>query len=88
MRGKSPWQWEKLAAIIAVLAAVLGAFWHYAGITNQVANLNGDVGDLKKKSDDLLKSSADASARLSSLERRPELQVTTVSQGAAEAKKH
>jgi hypothetical protein len=53
-----------------------------------VANLNGDVGDLKKKSDDLFKSSADASARLTSLERRSELQVTTINQGAAEAKKH
>lgn len=74
MRGPAPTDWGKVGVWVAVgtfsIGLLITVIWNYADTVNSIKNLGSDVADLKKKADDLFKSSADTSARLSNLERR------------------
>lgn len=78
MRGPAPTDWGKIGVWVAVgiftIGLLITVIWNYADTVNSIRNLNSDVGDLKKRADDLFKSSADAGARLSNLERRAQLE--------------
>ena len=82
MRGPAPTNWGKVGAWIGVgtfsITLLITIIWNYADTVNSIRNLNSDVGDLKKKADDLFKTSVDAAARLSSLERRAQLEPSQV----------
>lgn len=82
MRGPVSTNWGKVGAWIAVgtfsITLLITVIWNYADTVNSIKNLNTDVGDLKKRADDLFKSSVDAAARLSSLERRSQLEPSQV----------
>jgi hypothetical protein len=74
LRGQPATDWGKVGVWLTVGLAAVAALWHYA------ENVNLDVSDLKRKSDDLIKSSADAAARLSALERRTATEPTSAPQ--------
>lgn len=78
MRGPAPTDWGKAGVWVAVGTFAIGllitVIWNYADTVNSIKNLNSDVGELKKRADDLFKSSVDAAARLSNLERRAQLE--------------
>jgi hypothetical protein len=74
MLGTSKTDWGKVGVWVAVgtfaFGALVAVIWNYADTVNSVKNISNDVIDLKRKTDELLRSSLDAAARLSSLERR------------------
>ena len=80
MRGAPPTDWGKVGVWVAVgifaIGLLITVVWNYADTINSIKNLNGDVGDLKKRTDELFKSSVDASTRLSSLERPAQAQAS------------
>lgn len=73
--GTTKQDWSKVGVWVTVGVFLLGIFgtavWNYADTVAAVRGLSDDVKDLKRKADDLLRSSVDASARISALERRP-----------------
>ena len=73
MRGMAPTDWGKGGVWVAVgtfsIGLLITVVWNYADTMNSIKNLSGDVGDLKRRADELFKSSVDASTRLSNLER-------------------
>lgn len=82
MRGPASTDWGKVGAWIAVgtfsVTLLITVIWNYIDTVYSIKILNSDVGDLKKKADDLFKSSVDTAARLSSLERRTQLEPSQV----------
>jgi hypothetical protein len=72
--GTTKTDWGKVGVWLAVGTFVFGVIvtiiWNYADAVNSIRNLGDDVKELKRKTDELLRSSLDAGARLSSLERR------------------
>ena len=74
MRGPAPTDWGKVSVWVAVgifaISLLITIIWNYADTVNSIKNLSSDVGDLKRRADDLFKSSVDTGARLSNLERR------------------
>lgn len=74
MLGPPPTDWGKVGVWVAVgtfaTTILITVIWNYADTVNTIKNLNSDVGDLKRRTDDLFKSSVDASTRITNLERR------------------
>ena len=74
MRGPAPINWGKAGVLVTVAIFLIGSLItgikDYADTVNSVKNLGSDVAELKKKADDLFRTSVDSSARLSNLERR------------------
>lgn len=72
--GSDITDWGKVGTWVAIGAFAFGVvvtvIWNYADMVNSIRNLNDDVKDLKRKTDDLFRSSVDATARISSIERR------------------
>lgn len=81
MRGPPPTDWGKVGVWVALgtfsIGLLITVIWNYADTVNSIKNLSSDVADLKKKADDLFKSSVDASARLTSLERRAQIEAAS-----------
>ena len=81
MRGAPPTDWSKVGVWVAVatfsIGLIITVVWNYADTVNSIKNLTSDVGDLKKRADDLFKSSVDTSARLLNLERRAQLETSS-----------
>ena len=77
MRGRPSTDWGKVSVWVAIgifaLGILITVIWNYADTVNSIKNLSSDVGDLKRRADDLFKSSVDATARLAALERRAQL---------------
>ena len=71
--GTAKTDWGKVGVWLAVGTFVFGVIvtviWNYADTVNSIRNLGEDVKELKRKTDELLRSSLDAGARLSSIER-------------------
>ena len=76
MRGPAPTDWSKVGVWVAVgtfsVGLLITVIWNYADTVNSIKNLGSDVSELKKKTDDLFKSSVETSTRLSNIERRPQ----------------
>lgn len=74
MRGQAPTDWGKVGVWVAIgtfsIGLLITVIWNYADTVNSIKNLGSDVTELKKKADDLFKSSIETSSRLSNLERR------------------
>ena len=74
MRGPAPINWGKVGVLVTVGTTFIGllitGIWHYGETVNSVKSLGSDVAELKRKADDLFRTSVDSSARLSNLERR------------------
>lgn len=89
MRGSPPTDWSKIGVWVAVatfcLSLLITVVWNYADMVNSIKNLNGDVGDLKRRADDLFKSSVDTSTRLSNLERSAQLDASPPIQASSES---
>ena len=83
MRGPTPTDWGKVGVWVTVgifaIGLLITVIWNYADTVNSIKNLNSDVGDLKKRADDLFKSTVDAGARLSNLERRAQFEKSELS---------
>lgn len=62
--------WSKWGVCLSAVLAGIGLMWHYADISFNVKTMLEDVKDLKRKSEEMLKFSLDASGRISALERR------------------
>jgi hypothetical protein len=62
--------WGKIGVFVAIGLAVAGAIYSYADLESLARNTADDVKELKRKADELLRSSLDASARIGALERR------------------
>ena len=62
--------WGKIGVYITLSLAAVAAVYNYADLASLARNTADDVKDLKRKSDDLLKSSLEASARIGVLERK------------------
>lgn len=71
--GTNKPDWGKIGVWVTfstfVFGLVTAVIWSYADTVNSVRSLNDDVKDLKRKGDDLLRSSLDANARISAIER-------------------
>lgn len=87
MRGAPPTDWSKIGVWVAVatfsISLLIAVVWNYAGTVNSIKNLTSDVGDLKTRADDLFKSAADTSARLSNLEKRAQLETSSPNQASS-----
>jgi cell division protein FtsB len=81
--GHSKPDWGKLSVVLGIILAAGGGLWHYADTAASVKNLGDDVKDLKRKSDDLLRTTIETSTRVSTLERRDFQQLPAVSPSAA-----
>ena len=62
--------WGKIGVYVALGLAATGAIYNYADLASLVRNTAEDVKDLKKRSDEMLRSSIETSARVGVLERR------------------
>lgn len=62
--------WGKIGVFVAIGLAAAGAIYSYADLASLARNTADDVKELKRKADELLRSSLDASARIGALERR------------------
>jgi hypothetical protein len=62
--------WGKIGVYVTVGLAAAAAVYNYADLASLVRNTADDVKELKRKSDELLRSSLDASARIGVLERK------------------
>lgn len=62
--------WGKVSVYITLALAAAATIYNYADLVSLARNTADDVKDLKRRSDDLIKSSIEASARLGVLERR------------------
>lgn len=82
MRGPSPTDWGKVGVWVAVgtfsIGLLITVVWNYADTMNSIKNLNTDMGDLKRRADDLFKSSVETSTRVSNLERRAQVGLSPV----------
>jgi hypothetical protein len=87
MRGAPPTDWSKVGVWVAIATFSIGLLitvvWNYADTMNSIKNLTSDVGDLKKRADDLFRSAVDTSARLSNLERRAQLETSPSNQASS-----
>lgn len=68
--GHSQVNWGKISAYLAIFAWVGGAMWQFADVSISVRNLSDDVKDLKRESENLLRTSVETSFRVTVLERR------------------
>lgn len=62
--------WGKIGVYVALGLAGIGAVYNYADLASLVRNTAVDVQEIKRRTDDLIRSSIDASARIAALERR------------------
>ena len=62
--------WGKIGVYVTLGLAAAAAVYHYADLASLVRNTADDVKDLKRRSEELLRSSIEASARIGVLERR------------------
>jgi hypothetical protein len=62
--------WGKIGVLVTIGLAVIAAVYSYADLVSLARSSADDVKELKRKADELLRSSLDASARISALERR------------------
>lgn len=67
---QATYDWGKIGVYIAVAIAVIGVIYSYADLVSLARNTSEDVKELKRKSDELLRSSIETSARIGVLERR------------------
>ena len=67
--------WTKIGVYVAIAAvalpAVFGGAWFFSDINTSVRGVVDEVKELKRKSDDLFRQTADSVARISALERLP-----------------
>ena len=71
---QSKHDWSKIGVYVALGLAAAAALYNYADLAALVRNTAEEVKDLKRRSDELLRSSLDASARIGVLERRESVQ--------------
>ena len=62
--------WGKIGVYVALAIAAIGLIYNYADLAALTKNTAEDVKELKRKSEDLLRSSIETSARIGVLERR------------------
>lgn len=67
--NRSNFPWEKFGVLFGLFLAVVAFIWHYASLNANVTNLSEDMKTVKQRGDDLIRTSADNSARLSALEK-------------------
>ena len=70
-RGPDWGKWGFWAAVVTFALSTAGAaVWQFATTAESLRSIGDDVKDLKKRADDQLRSSIEAFARISSLERQ------------------
>ncbi len=62
--------WGKIGVFVTLGLAAVAGVYTFSDLSTLARNTADDVKDLKRKADDLLRSSLDAAARISALERR------------------
>lgn len=67
---QSKHDWGKIGVYVTLGLAAAAGIYNYADLSSLARNTADDVKDLKRRSDELLRSSIDASARIGVLERR------------------
>jgi len=67
--------WGKIGVYVGIAAfilpAIFGGAWFFSDMNSSIRGVVDEVKDLKRKSDDLFRQSADSMARISVLERFP-----------------
>lgn len=62
--------WGKIGVILTLVLAGFGAIYHYADVVSMVKNTAEELKDIRRRTEDLLRASIEASARIGALERR------------------
>jgi hypothetical protein len=62
--------WDKLGVFLAAAIALIGFIWYLASQDSAVKNLTDDTKDLKKRTDETVRSTIESSVRLNNVEQR------------------
>ena len=75
--------WSKISVYVALALAAAAAIYNYADLASLVRSTAEEVKDLKRRSEELLRSSLEVTARLGVLERRDSAQATATASSPA-----